>query len=382
MKRHWLSTVLLALTVGGPAAFASSSGLEIKAVPTGELVPELAGAWTKGAPVRIAEQKGKRVTVLYFWAVNQQSLADMPRMGELAKSFADKPVTFVGIGCDKVNKVAEFFRAKELPMPILVDDKLTTLCRFLRPTDRLPLAVIVDREGRLVWRGATPALRNVLERVLNGKFDLKEHIRREEFSNRVREALAKNHYESALKLIDGELKEHPANVELVSLKASILTRGLRDLPAAIKAVDAALERAPREVAFYELKMKLLHGTRDLPGLRKHYERLISEFAGEPLVIARFAEVEMQRPLRDNYPELYCRLFKAARASKGFKDDRERGTIELAHARMLFFCGRPELAFASAKQAAVLLKDTPQFSEARTMAEFYRRAASLAKRLTE
>ena len=373
----WLSAIAVFLT-----AAAVPSELGIQAVPTGELVPELAGAWTKGEPVRIADQKGKKVTVLYFWAVNQQSLEDMPRMGELARAFADQPVTFVGVGCDKVNKVAEFFRAKELPMPILVDDKLTTLCRFLRPTDRIPLAVIVDREGRLVWRGATPALRSALEQVIGGKFDLKEHIRREEFSNRVREALAKSHYEDALKLIDGELKDHPVNVELVSLKASILTRGLRDLPKALKAVDEALARAPREIAFYELKMKLLHAMRDLPGLRKHYDRLCEVFAEDPQVLARFAEVEMQRPLRDNYPELYCRLFKAARASKGFKDDRERGAVELAHARMLFFCGRPELAFASAKQAAVMLKDTPQFSEAKTMAEFYRRAATLAKQLKE
>ena len=64
----------------------------IQAVPTGGLVPELSGAWTKGEPVRIAEQKGKKVTVLYFWAVNQPSLEDMPRMGEIAKAFADKPV--------------------------------------------------------------------------------------------------------------------------------------------------------------------------------------------------------------------------------------------------------------------------------------------------
>ena len=378
MKRFGL---VLAVTVFLTAA-AAPPDPEIRAVPTGGLVPELSGAWCKGAPVRIAEQKGRNVTVLYFWAVNQQSLEDMPRMGDLAREFADKPVTFVGIGCDKVEKVTEFFRAKELPMPILIDDKLATLCRFLRSADRIPIAVVVDREGRLVWRGATPALRSVLPKVIDGKFDLKEHIRREEFANQVRAALAKNHYEDALKLIDGELKDHPTNVELVSLKASILTRGLRDLPGALKAVDAALERAPREIAFYELKMKLLHAMRDLPGLRKHYERLIEVFAAEPLLLARFADVEMQRPLRDNYPELYCRLFKAARASGGFKDDRERGTVELAHARMLFFCGRPELAFASAKRAAVLLKDTPQFTEARTMAEFYRRAASLAKQLSE
>ena len=364
------------------AAAAAPTGLGVQAVATGELVPELAGAWSKGGPVRIAEQKGKKVTVLYFWAVNQPSLEDMPRMGEVAKSFANQPVTFVGIGCDAVNKVAEFFRAKELPMPILVDDKLSNLCRFLRPTDRLPLAVIVDREGRLVWRGATPALPPILREVVDGKFDLKEHIRREAFAEKVRTALGKSHYEEALKLIDGELKNYPGNVELISLKANIWTRGLQKPREAVKAVEEGLKAAPREVALYELKIKLLRITRDYAALAKFYDDAIRVFADDPRPLLRFAEMEMQQPLRDNRPELYCKLFKAARASKGLKDDRERGIVELAHARMLFFCGRPELAFAGAKRAALLLKDTPRYDEARTMAEFYRRAANVAKQLRE
>ena len=364
------------------AAAAAPTGLGVQAVATGELVPELAGAWSKGGPVRIAEQKGKKVTVLYFWAVNQPSLEDMPRMGEVAKSFANQPVTFVGIGCDAVAKVTEFFRAKELPMPILVDDKLSNLCRFLRPTDRLPLAVIVDREGRLVWRGATPALPPILREVVDGKFDLKEHIRREAFAEKVRTALGKSHYEEALKLIDGELKNYPGNVELISLKANIWTRGLQKPREAVKAVEDGLKAAPREVALYELKIKLLRITRDYSALAKFYDDAIRVFADDPRPLLRFAEMEMQQPLRDNRPELYCKLFQAARASKGLKDDRERGIVELAHARMLFFCGRPELAFAGAKRAALLLKDTPRYDEARTMAEFYRRAANVAKQLRE
>ena len=373
----WLSAIAVFLT-----ASAAPSDLGIQAVPTGGLVPELAGAWTKGEPVRIADQKGKKVTVLYFWAVNQQSLEDMPRMGELAREFADKPVTFVGVGCDSVNKVTEFFRAKELPMPILVDDQLSNLCRFLRPTDRIPLAVIVDREGRLVWRGATAALTPILREVVDGKFDLKEHIRREAFAEKVRTALGKSHYEEALKLIDAELEKHPGNVELIALKANIWTRGLNKPEAAVEAVDAGLKAAPREGALYDLKVKLLHVTHDYAALSKLYDDAIRVFADDPRRLLRFAEMEMQQPLRDNRPELYCKLFKAARASKGLKNDRERGLVELAHARMLFFCGRPELAFAGAKRAAVLLKDTPRYDEARTMAEFYRRAANVAKQLRE
>ena len=114
-------------------ASAAPSDLGIQAVPTGGLVPELAGAWTKGEPVRIADQKGKKVTVLYFWAVNQAALEDMPRFAAIADAFKDKPVAFVGVGCDRVDRVSGFFRVRELPMPVLIDDKLFVFGRLLRP---------------------------------------------------------------------------------------------------------------------------------------------------------------------------------------------------------------------------------------------------------
>ena len=368
-----------ALSLSGADKIAASE-TAVAAVATGEPVPELSGIWTKGEPVKLADQKGKNFTVLYFWTVNQQSLEDMPRMGEVVKRFEGKPVVFAGVGCDEVKKVSGFFRAKELPMPVLADDKYLTLRRFLRSSDRVPLAVIVDRDGRLVWRGNSAALPGVLDKLLEGKFDLTEHIRREKFSAQVSSALAKSHYEEALKLIDGELLRHPGNVELVSIKANILFRGLKRPADAVGAVDDGLKVKPRELAFYDLKLKLLRSSGKEAEIADFYDRVCKVFADKPQVLMRFAELEMSRPVRESRPALFHKLMTAANASPKFADDRERGVVALAYARMLYFCGRPELAFTASKRALVLLKDKPEYEEAKAMMSFFNNVAALAKQI--
>ncbi len=377
-----MSKKLIGLLSAVLTAVMLSAAEEIPAVATGELVPELAGVWTKGEPVKIADQKGKRFTVLYFWTVNQQSLSDMPRMADIARRYADKPVVFVGIGCDEVKKVFEFFRAKELPMPVMADDKYDTLRRFLRPSDRVPLAVVVDKSGRLVWRGNSAALPAWLDRLLEGKFDLKEHVRREKGSDQGSAALGKSHYEEAIKLIDGELKCYPGNVELVSLKANIFLRGFKQPEKAIGAVEDGLRQSPKELAFYELKMKLLHSTGRDEELPDFYNRLCAVFADRPMVLLRFANIEMNRPVKDSRPELFFKLMKAAYDSGNFKDDREKGLVTLAYARMLYFCGRPRLALTASKRALVLLKGKPEYDEARELVAYFNRVCNLAKTIGE
>lgn len=377
MKRFFVTVMLCAAVL---AAFGAETPKAAGMLETGDVVPELSGAWSKGSPVRFAEQRGKNAVVLYFWAVNQATLEDMPRFAAAARKYQDKPVTFVGVGCDRVDKVTGFFLVRDLPMSILVDDRFLVRDLFLQTKFRLPAAAIVDREGRLVWRGAPTALPVVLDKVLDGSFDVKEHIRREKFAEKVKAALVKNHYEEAVALIDDELKTHPANVELVQLKASILARALKQPELALKAMDEALKTAPREIAFHEIKMKLLCSMRDESGLERFYADLCRVFADQPLVLVRFANVEMGRPIVDNRPEFYRMLMTAARDGKGFKDDRERGIVEFAYSRMLLMCGRPELAAASAERAVELLDKAPERKEAETFLAFCRRVAKTAKRL--
>ena len=373
--------LLLLLSLSLTAALrAAPPAAEIPALATGETAPELSGAWTRGEPVKLADQRGKKLTVLYFWTVSQNTLADLPHFKEAVKRFSGKPVVFVGIGCDEFRKVGKFSEAWKIPVPVLADDQLAMLRRFLRKSDRVPLAVVIDKEGRLVWRGRSAVLPAVLDLIAAGKFDLGENIRREKLSEQISSALARGHYEDALKLIDGELARDPVNPELVSGKALILARDLKRPEDALKTVDAALAAAPKRLALYDLKLRMINLTKMEKLLPEFYDRMCENFADRPVVLLRYGELGMNRPLKEQRPELYCKLISAARRAPKFKDDREKGIVILFYARMLHQCGLPAAAFTETREAMQLLKGKPEYQEAQELYVFFAGMTKMQKLL--
>jgi len=375
-----LSMILILLVGAAVLRGAPGADTPVPAVATGEAAPELSGAWTRGDPVKIADRRGKNLTVLYFWTVSQHTLNDLPRFKEIVKRFSDRPVTFVGVGCDEFRKVDKFSAAWDMPFPVLADDKLEMLRRYLRKNDRVPLAVVVDKEGRLVWRGKTGVLPRALEDILNGKFDLAENIRKEKLADEISSALARGHCEDALKLIDAELAREPANPELVSIKSLILIRDLKRPDDGIAAIDAAIAKNPRKLALYDLKLRMLHFAKLEKLLPELYDKLCENFADRPAVLMRYGEIEMNRPLQDNRPELYYRLISAAYRAPKFKDAREQGIVTLFYARMLHQCGMPMEAFVVTRKALELLKDKPEYEEAKVLYAFFARAAKIQQKV--
>ena len=110
--KKFLMAVLCAATLTAFAKDGKVAPDKPRMLETGDLVPELAGAWSKGNPVKLLEQRGKNAVVLYFWAVNQAALEDIPRFAATVRKYAGKPVVFVGVGCDRVDKVTGFFRVR------------------------------------------------------------------------------------------------------------------------------------------------------------------------------------------------------------------------------------------------------------------------------
>ena len=374
-----LSLVLLAIFFAA-ALRGDQPAAETATVSTGEAAPELAGAWTGGDPVKLADQRGKKLTVLYFWTVSQNTINDLPRFKEIVKRFSDRPVTFVGVGCDEFRKVDKFSEAWAIPASVLADDKLEMLRRYLRKSDRVPLAVVVDKEGRLVWRGQSAVLPRALEDILSGKFDLKEHIRKEKLAGDISAALAKGHAEEALKLVDAELVRDASNAELVSIKALILIRDLKRPADGIAAIDRAIENSPRKLALYDLKLRMIHFAKSEDRLPELYDKICENFADRPAVLLHYGEIEMNRPLQDNRPELYYRLISAAYHAPKFKDEREQGIVMLFYARMLQQCGMPMEAFNITRKALELLKDKPEHEEAKVLYAFFARAAKMQQKL--
>ena len=159
-----LFAVLLLCTaaVGSFAAPAASPAAE-----TGAPAPELeVKKWIKGDPVRLADLKGKKCVVLFFWTLSQNGTAAFAQIGLLAHKLGEKEVQFVAIGCDSADSIAKFNRLNELPFPVAADNMLATVNRYMRSNDRIPMAAVIDRivhHGRLVqFRGESYRVRHAL----------------------------------------------------------------------------------------------------------------------------------------------------------------------------------------------------------------------------
>ena len=95
---------------------------------------------------------------------------------------------FVGIVADNVDTFSKFQGTKQFTFPLAIDNDLSTINLYMRNFDQVPMIAIINEKGLLVWRGNPRAAIMVLPQVIEGKYNLKEYLRKENLdtSNRSR----------------------------------------------------------------------------------------------------------------------------------------------------------------------------------------------------
>ena len=383
----WFVVVLTAVRLAAaPGVTPKSSAAAVPAgkpaLATGADAGELPGAfWVKGGPVKLSEFRGKMPVVLFFWTFHQASVNEIPRIVAAAKEFEGR-AGFIGIGCDDPQRLKNFMYLKEFNFPVLADDRLLFVNAFLRRTDRTPVAVVIDRDGRLAWRGRVAALSGVLKEMLAGRFDLNEEIRREKCGAELGRALALKDYDKALRISADELKRYPDNLELLSLRAGIFCRGTGKPEDAVAELDGAIKRHPGKLPLYELKLKVLRAAKLDSLLGDFYRQVAADFSEKPMVLIKFAEDEFKRPLDESHPEHFCNLIRAAYASKGCRNEQEKALVSISYARMCHLLGRADLALAASKEAVVRLggADKELQKELLIYVSYYRKLVEISRQL--
>ena len=139
----------------------------------------------------------------------------------------------------------------------------------------------------------------------------------------------------------------------------------------------ARKSRPGLLALYELEFKLISDSKQDGRLENFYRGVIADFSGKPLILLRFAERELSRPVGVQEPRYALMLAQAAWGAPKFKEDREKGLVALEYSRILQNCGRTDLALEMAKRAFVLLKGAPEHDTAKDCVNYYNRVLLLA-----
>lgn len=151
----------------------------VRAAELGMEAPPLRIAhWVKGAPVDLGAGRGTHVTVVEFWATwCGPCRASIPHLTAMQKRFRDRGVTVVGVSDEEVGRVRPFVErmGEQMAYTVAVDDGEATTGAYMRAfgVEGIPHAFVIDREGRVAWRGHPRAgLEQAVEDILEGRHDI------------------------------------------------------------------------------------------------------------------------------------------------------------------------------------------------------------------
>ena len=215
---------------------------------------------------------------------------------------------------------------------------------------------------------------------MSGKYDLKQNIERENFSQSVMDAMKIRDYPTVLKLLNAELVTYPANMELISLKTRLLATLLNKPDEALEFLNENIKRDPKNLKLHEMGVIVLRDEERWSDLTKWFDRIIKEFADQPILLVKFAQQEMNQPVEQLRLENAYKLCRAAYNAPKFKNDREKGFIIGEYARSLYYCGRPDKALEVSKEAMVLLKGTPEFEKAKSFVTYYNKVLVISRQI--
>lgn len=156
--RQYLLVGVVAATAGIACYFTSRSLQPEAAAAVQAVAPESIDALfaltlpdSAGQPQNLAQWRGK-VVVANFWATwCPPCRTEIPDFAEVSRAMAAKPVQFVGISIDSVDRVRSFDDEFDVPYPLLIagPDVLKLAAGFGNSAQALPFTVIIDRAGQV-----------------------------------------------------------------------------------------------------------------------------------------------------------------------------------------------------------------------------------------
>jgi len=174
--------LIASLSVLGALSFSQDD--KAPKLKAGDTAPSLKiKKWVQGTPIPKIE-KGK-VYVFEFWATwCGPCIANMPHLSELAKKYEGKvTITGVDVWEDNYDKntdpavLVELFMKKNpgrMTYNVCIDDKNAMGNSWLKAAGQngIPSSFIIDREGKIAWIGHPYYMEPILEKVVDGTFNL------------------------------------------------------------------------------------------------------------------------------------------------------------------------------------------------------------------
>lgn len=338
------------------------------------------GIWVKNNKTSVAAAvKARKMTAVLFWKAEHASALAMQSFSRYVHQSRNNNVTFAAVAEGKAQNILKFPLITQLgTIPLLIDDGGENCKRFLRAENRLPMAILIGKDGKLLWRGNPARLPFMINAVEKGKYDPKKVTGDDDFNANFTGMIVKSDFKGALALLDKELTRPGVNPrEIVSLQVGIHYRRLNSPENAVKAIHNAQKKFPRDPGFYEMELKMLELAHLEKNMNEFYFRLTSIFKNEPRVLLKFVTAELNRPFGQMNPANIYTVARAAANAGKYANKREKGRAMLYYAQSLYCLGRVDLALKVAEESIKFLKGEKEYKQAQEITSFYRKLVHFA-----
>ena len=348
--------------------------------PLGKAAPGLAiKKWVHKEPVNIAQYKGKKAVVLFFWGMDNASIMAFRPLAELTKKVDASKVAWIGVASGDVKKIAEFKLTATLPFPVGVDGG-STVKLYMPEKFKNPGCAIISKDGILVWRGTVRNMPVVLKRLLAGKLNIDEIARKEQFNIALGKAVRDKKYKEAISLIEAEQKRG-FSTDLTTLHLQLLLES-KDTAEALAMLDRTVKAHPDRIGPHLLRQMVLRSYfKDEKKAAVAAADSLNHLKKYPKVLAEMLQNEMklsqdQRSPRFIY-DMALALNKICRTLK----DREQGTMLLLCAQAMNICSFNDKAEIAAAEAEKLFTDQRDMQTASMLKKYYKKLNELKKQVS-
>ncbi|NOY74223.1 MAG: redoxin domain-containing protein [Kiritimatiellaeota bacterium] len=371
------------LLVAFAATFAITT-LSAAPLKMGDDAPSLKGiVWVKNGPVSIEDGKNKKVYIVEFWATwCPPCRVSIPHLSGLQKKYKSKGLVVVGISNEPFGIVKKFVEAqKDMNYNVAIDEKGAVYSAYMSGEKGIPIAFIIGKNGKVLWKGHPLQFDSVLEKVLAGSFDGAAQKRVSELSGELRQAMQGQDMRKVSEVAMRILEIDPEN----EMAMQVVLYGFReDIKKALDFLSALMDRHPDAYAPYINTLKILTAKKDGAALRVLIVRYKENFNDDPSKLNTMAWWILDKAAFGIQPlDIALGLAESAvkLASKG-NDKMLLAAYYDTLARSQYALGRLDLAIESQKRAVELVSGTKERPLLMKTLDFYKKTKALGEKLAK
>lgn len=357
----------------------------LSALQPGQRSSEIASLnWIKGEAVTIFPQDRKRdkIVVIECWASwDKGCQLAIPVLSSIQKKYEDQ-VIIVGITKEKEDSLNKNFNKleKNISYRIAHDSTGSTVDYFTGEDARIPLILVVDKSGKILWRGHPLELEPVLKTILNGTFDLAKQKKISKLQRELQSFLQLEDIRQVINTSEKLLAIDPANDIAMRVRLFVF-ESQKQLPQALKFINQQISKNPDTAELYFIKLDLMQRTNaSVDEMRLAMEEIANKFKDNGDALNQLAWVAVNR-IQFGASPLDVILKASKKSVDLMRHAQEHDPVKLANflstlAKVYYMAGIVDKAVETQAKSCDLLQEDIGENDAKQLLKYYQEAQQL------